>query len=415
MLRAWVGATALCIFSNELNAASRAEETLRVMSFNMHAYHPYQEAPRYSENRFTGEIKALQPHIFYFQWEELIRGSLRRQETLATELREHSPDVLFLQEVVAGARNAPKTCEEFYANNTALALAREWNENLIVYSACRGNVGWVTDSRSFQDMRVLRRTASTLEVVHDYNTNPYPHGMVVEGTALVVKQPWQLRNSFELRLPTGVGQDRFFVQVGELYRSDSRVRWQRDPWYLIANIHAPHKLMHFEAAVALRRWIASHLKGHPQRHLFKGVIVGGDFNALYEEAAFKAWTLKMQDPVFPSSLEDELFRLNADNQYKAWASIFPLEWARERIFRSVAGLRDLWRQRTEKNWVEWGQLAQQKGVCFNACDLEGRIDHFVASSSIQLRSAGVLYEDSTFDNAVEKLSDHPAVVADFVY
>ena len=76
-------------------------ENLRILSLNLHGYHPTGEAPRYFENRM-GEIRSAPSDIFYFQWQEILRGRALRAKRLSSAIKQVAPHIVLFQEVAAG-------------------------------------------------------------------------------------------------------------------------------------------------------------------------------------------------------------------------------------------------------------------------------------------------------------------------
>ena len=180
-------------------------DRLSLFSLNLHGYHPMGEARRYREDR-DGRIRPAGVYpsgvpLSFFTTDELDRGHRRRLDRLAADLRRLAPDVICLQEVAAGAPWTPRNCDVFlhdypddwFEANSALRLARRLNEGDRPYRptlACRGNVGWVTGP--FTQERIVTFDGTQRRVLIDFDGNPYPEGILVEGMAVLVRQPWQV-------------------------------------------------------------------------------------------------------------------------------------------------------------------------------------------------------------------------------
>ncbi len=404
------GGLGVALLSLGANAGS-----LRVVSYNLHGHHPYLEAERYLESRAGGPPERAPPHLFYFTRDELRRGSSLRDRRLGQDLRELKPDLLLLQEVVAGWGEANKDCTTFYRGHSAWGVAEQWGVSLDLAAACRGNLGWFTDAQTFRSQRVVKRSDGGWRVVHDFGANPYPSGLVVEGLAIMARHPWILRNNLAVRVAPGVPGEKFFFQASELLRSDKG----RNPyWYLVLNLHGPHKLAHFEVAVAVREWMQRHLARHPEISRFKGVVVGGDFNARIDEVSMRPWFEPSPEEV---SFKQELLDLNEDPHYKPWARVSPFSWAVSRIENAF----ERWKAMLPARWIfleDALSLARAGGRCDirgarglpAVCDRPGGIDHILTSSALSLRNSFVLYPDTSFESSLDQLSDHPATVADFI-
>lgn len=415
--------TAMFLYSMAYSAtvfgaeASRGfRDSFRVLSLNLHAYHPFGQDQRYLETRETGVIKKAKPHIFYFSPEELRRGSRERDRRLIQDLKKIDADILVFQEVASGWGESNKNCQQFYSGNTVVALAQLAPFLGKAHSACRGNIGWITSGGLFSKHRVLAPSAEGYRVVFDYGADPYPSGLVIEGMAVVVRSPFVVRANLEERIPTHSFEEDHFFQAVEI----------QDPsgaWILLLNLHLPHKLKNFEASVALRGWIDSYVERHSDAAAFLGHLVVGDFNAYREESAMEAWSLSSEmgrGSSFPAEeLSRQLMESNDDMEYKPWASIWPREHALSRINSAIDALRELWERGLPHlvGAVDWNRLENDcadftlPGVS-RSCSRNGRIDFIKHSSGFRTRRASVLYPETTFMDSLDQLSDHPAVLAE---
>ena len=419
----------------------------RILSLNLHAYHPMGEAPRILQNRL-GETQEANSDIFFFTPEELDRGSRKRLDVLTKAISELQPDVVLFQEVTAGAPGRT-TCQDFYApstqdelhENTTLRLKRRLDSigsNYQAHLSCRGNVGWITNASTFRDHQVLRSTQDgRTEVVIPFGANPYPKGMLIEGLSILTRKPLEVVEHLEWNLPYNETPDRFFVQTLVFSVGPAKTN---SPIYVIANIHGGHKVRHFEQAVALRKRIDSHIGQAAWRNRFKAMFIAGDFNAqLYrpkgktgfiESTPWEVFVdgqfdLRVQNPNFdPTLLAKRLEELNANFRYKPWATIPDLQEARRRIQAAVQAFVQ-WQKSSvlpslgiSQTLIDAQSRAQSLGLCrptkvWNiTCARENNIDHIFYSPQIKLRNSFIVFSNSDW-KSTEGLSDHPGVQAHF--
>ncbi|HAR41809.1 MAG TPA: hypothetical protein DCS07_04145 [Bdellovibrionales bacterium] len=327
----------LCSFS--ISHASAAP--ISVLSFNLHGYHPTGEPERWLENR-DGSRTATDSYLFFFAHQELERGHRVRLDRLARDLRQMSPDILFLQEVAAGSGETPKDCAAFYkkpANrnddrfelNSVLRLANRLPDTYRAALACRGNVGWWTNQDTFKDQRVIRYTGpqnTRPEVVFDFGANPYPGGLIVEGLAMLVKAPLAIADEQRWTIPTSIAGDNGFVQAAAILLNGKRAD---SPWVIAVNVHGARKLKHFEQAVQIRRKISEYLSSLRLPGPFAGTIVGGDFNAqLSPDVSTVPWEMELSGRRYLSwpleaaqlkTLKNELIKYNFNEKVDADASV----------------------------------------------------------------------------------------------
>ena len=159
--------------------SSSVVASIKFMTLNMHGFHPMDEAIRYIEKR-DGSIKRSSSYLYYFTREELARGHEKRIDQLAHDISILSPDVLALQEVVAGPIDRKKNCSDFYKSyegsptileNTALQLEDHLNEkdnSYISLLACRGNTGWQTNDETFRNKRIVKYSKIILKKAIDF-------------------------------------------------------------------------------------------------------------------------------------------------------------------------------------------------------------------------------------------------------
>jgi endonuclease/exonuclease/phosphatase family metal-dependent hydrolase len=418
-------------------ALSSAAVTVTAMTLNLHGYHPMGERQRW-QAQADGTLRPRDPDPFLFTLDELRRGTRRQLDTLAGDVAELAPDVIALQEVAAGLPGGPLDCAVFerpaegrdeLGVNTAERLAlRLANAGYTAYRACRGNVGWVTDADTVGAGPIGWRDADgRLQAVFPAHADAYPHGMLVEGFALLVRSPWRVHANRVVRAAYGERGEQAVFQQAVIVRPDGR-------WLVVVNVHAGHKVVHFEQAVAIRRAVAEAWPATARElgaEAFAGTIMLGDFNAyLYRptpddpgEISTAPWELAragVYDLTSPDAVRRELpgllVALNADAAYKPWASLPPAEAAR-RVHAAVDGLAELLQsQGAHLRSTEALAAAQSTGRCAPparpeaACVHAERIDHIFFSQELTVEDAFVIYPRNAFDSA-EGTTDHPGIVA----
>lgn len=426
-----------------------AKAETRAVTLNLHGHHPMGAQPRYFEYR-DGRIEKAPPDLFYFRLHEVTSGEARRQAKLAEILQEIDPDFVAMQEVVAGRPGGPLDCDTFhkvtdadvFGGNVALRLIQneKLNGNYRAALVCRGNVGWVTGTDIFRDRRIVKvdqsqsGQASKTQVIWDFHEAPYPSGMVVEGFAIVHKVSWNSVRNERRVLQVGARRDGFVFQLAAFQNNDGRR-------VIIANLHAGHKVRHFEQAVAVRNdvelfrrelsWPAS-----------VPLLIMGDFNEPFTlpngetNLLTLPWSLKRHphfdwsvsgEPRFPgaSDLKDSLEVLSRNNDYKPWANVPD---ASERIQYSISRLEEILHGPSEDCLSrsagcavqDYSQIALQE--IFESCgagcqaeeagasqDVPGRIDFIFAPEQIPVLGFGLLGRDSW--DTLDFVSDHPLIWA----
>jgi len=423
-------------------SVAQAGTPFSVMSLNLHGYHPMGETQRWMQAR-DGSVEAAPPDLFFFTRDELARGHARRLDVLASAIREMDPDVVFLQEVAAGGPDSPKDCETFYAEgaydafeqNSALRLGARLSrlgKDYRMLPACRGNTGWWTDVRSFKDYRILRSRPNSngLDVVFDFGANPYPRGLVVEGFAVLVRKGMQILDQRVLKLPLAEPLGKSVAQLVTLTPDGKR-------WFVMVNLHASHKLRHFEYALAVRKAVADYLREARFAGELGGVVVGGDFNAqLYRpaqgmgEVSTVPWEIAAAGEydfspshINANALRERLDALNRDTIYKPWENITDPVEARRRIDAAVTAFLDLGRSwkispPLSHSWVmqETLEMARAQGACQSggawdaSCSYDRRIDLIFADPSLRVRESHVLFSKNNW-MALDGVSDHPGIFA----
>lgn len=436
----------LTIFGFELH--SNAAE-LSVLTFNLHGYHPMGERERVFEDR-AGLRTRAPSDIYFFTWDEIVSGHEKRLNELSQRLGSVRPDLVFLQEVGAGAPDSKHDCTDFTrvfqeenaAENTALRLVRRLRSQGISYQAllaCRGNSGWVTSANTFSERRVLAADAiherghsvRSAEVVYDFGANPYPRGIIVEGNAILAGTSIRVISSQGVHVPVAAGKEDHFFQavVFETKLAPGRT--------LAINVHMGHKLRNFEHAVAIRNWVEStKLKLGIDR-----VLIGGDFNETasgrlsdHREATltmmpFEIYSRGLFDLRLPadSAKRNEWIakiatRLNAINflpDYKAFATIRNPSEVRARIDSAIASFLPLWQEAKDpvpafEESRASAQLCRPFSSWRGACDYRSRIDYWFSSASLQATEFSIFESDADYYRT-DRLSDHPAVFTRYRY
>lgn len=413
---------------------------LRVLTLNLHGYHPMGEAERWARMG-DGSLVRQPSHPFYFTRDELERGSGRQMEALSDAIDRLQVDIVALQEVAAGLPEQNKTCDDFHAThggdvlgtNTAVRLQRRLaDQGYAVHLACRGNVGWTTSEGTFAATSIgRRRVDGSFEALYSGRANPYPRGLLVEGFALLVKAPWTVRENAVLRVPFNERGDVAMAQFAIIDHPTAG-------WLALLNLHAGHKLAHFEQAVAFRRKVLELVAARRDawRHrTYLGTMMAGDFNAYLhrpsepiaesgartEEVSSVPWELRhgsSYDYTSPSmvreKLASELKVINDDSAYKPWASVTNAEEAERRIAQAVEALARLLEADDDLAQTEMLSAAQVGGRCTpsplveGACEVEGRIDHVYMATPLNLANAFVAFPRNDFVSTAGT-SDHPGL------
>jgi len=428
-----------CMYAHSALAAS-----LSVLSLNLHGYHPTNEGSRWLE-KADGKLTQADSMLFFFNLEELDRGHRLRLNQLAKDLTQMKPDIVFLQEVAAGHPSKQKNCSDFYQKpnsknddrfelNSALRLANRLPDTYQAFLACRGNVGWWTDATTFRDQRVLRSLdaqGSKREVVFDFNSNPYPSGLIIEGLAILVKAPLAVADEQHWVIPTAIPGDNGFVQASTILLNSRRAD---SPWIIAVNVHGARKLKHFEQAVQIRRNILAYLATIKLPGRFAGTIIGGDFNAtLPPEPSTLPWQMDLTgrtDLRWPLEarklgyLKSELLRFNKDEKIDPDANILDPVEAELRVDHAVENLLNFSAEwNPNHSGYSWGlkealATAQVQGACnlpktWNpACSIRNRIDLLLSNTDLPVLNAYVLYSNHDW-KTLRSLSDHPGVWAEY--
>lgn len=392
--------------------------SISLLSLNLHGYHPMREAPRWIEHR-DGKIERAESKLFYFTREELERGDRKRLDLLAQNIAKLQPEILLFQEVAAGTPEdrqknciqfqlGPKLGQDSFGPNEVLRLAARLAQKGLHYEAalaCRGNTGWWTEPTTFAQKRILRGEESqSKEIVFDYSSNPYPNGLLLEGTAVLVKAPWRILINREWRIPyrSDRPEATFFFQTVELARGPE----SNAPWILIANLHAGWELDHFEQAIAVRETIQMHLETARHSGPFLGVIFAGDFNA-------ELYRPDLREKSEPSTLPWEVHSEMALDRSQIRESLLKMKNEPSRVDSALTRL-DLLLASRPPRLLEAIETAQETGSCRpqrdipSSCFRKERIDLAYATSNARVRNAYVLYPENDWVT-LEGVSDHPGL------
>ncbi|HLD99747.1 MAG TPA: hypothetical protein VJB59_05780 [Bdellovibrionota bacterium] len=434
-------------------AASRNDD-LRVMSLNLHGYHPTGAPERWMENR-AGQKRLADSNLFFFSRDELDSGHRRRLDRLASDLMKLKPSIILLQEVAASGPGMPKTCTEFFAQppgdpahlNAAVRLLRRLKtrgEDYELSTVCRGNLGWWTEPSTFATKRILRKTNSnTFEVVHDFDSNPYPDGIVVEGLAILVRKSWRILDEqrWTLDIP-GAPDSKSIIQAITIGKADQ--------WFVAVNVHAGRRFQHFEQAVALRERLAEYLRDARFQGQYAGLVIGGDFNAgLYRpnqvvekgEISTVPWEVSVPgeysllSPPFREqipALRTQLVALaretppappNDGFEEEVNRPVLPIAEAEARathalerlgrLLDSPAPVRHSWTLAESLHKANVSRKCQPESGIDSACSFSQRIDHLFAEPWLRLSNAFILFPRNNW-TSLDSVSDHPGVFASFL-
>jgi endonuclease/exonuclease/phosphatase family metal-dependent hydrolase len=427
-----------------------------ILSLNLHGHHPTGETPRWHEDSI-GRLRAADSNLFYFTAEELDRGSRRRLDRLADAIHRLGPDLILLQEVAAGCPWAARDeamfhrsfPDDWFEANSALRLTSRlnrlageagWSAHLV----CRGNVGWHTHAGTFTRERIVTfDDGGRRRIVHDFNANPYPAGILVEGFALLARQPWRVANQERRDLTHNRLGHKVTVQAAIVERGAG------GPWLAAVNVHLGHKLAHFEQALAVRRLAAELGRQANLPGPCLGVVVGGDFNAgLYRplphgvaaedpsrhapvgrpigpaggEASMAPWEYACpgrwdwRRPSRRGEVLAALWSLHDDRGYKPWATP-PDATAAGRITDAVDSFFALAGELPDEalRWQDAVETAGSTAVAARtglpvAASLTGRIDYLLTAPSLRAVEAAVLWPEHDW-HRTDGLSDHPGLWA----
>ncbi len=424
---------------------------LRAITLNLHGYHPMGEAPR-AWLHPDGRVEPTTDHLFHFSAQEIYRGNRRRLNRLAHDLCDLAPDFVLLQEVAAGGPDTKKNpavfdrTEPADGDETNTAQRLRWRmPGYACVTACRGNTGWITGANHFATASMGAITPDGPQVIFPVGTCPYPNGLIVEGFAILFNAAWTCQHNETWTVPYNPQGEITTVQAARFTRDDHSL--------LIINLHAGHKLAHFEQAVALRRRISEELAKCPAG---TELLVGGDFNSvLYRpggtkplSAGFKGTSQAVEayaDQTTPGDialvpwevaqpghfdfrisepswdqLVPSLTAYSADNHYKPWASVDGKE-AKARI-RTAVDAFAIWQHNATHGMcplLEALETAPQPPDLNNvtglhpATMLDHRIDFLFSTPGLQPTAATLLYANA-WTESLTTVSDHPALLADYL-
>jgi endonuclease/exonuclease/phosphatase family metal-dependent hydrolase len=392
--------------------------------------------------------------LFYFNSVELEEGEALRQRELGKILGNLDLDFIAFQEVAAGLPGEEKSCAVFsltergdgsqaFGVNSVLRLAAQPRfSNYSAALACRGNTGWRTSDGIFSQRRVLTKpkagSAASPRVVWDFDENPYPAGILVEGMAILHRRDWRLVTGEMRQLSVGPYHESFGYQVAAFERILSGGEAQR---VIVANIHGGHKVRNFEQAAAVRMDLLDVLDGLGWPLVAPQVILGDINESLvrvraqggattgrkvprwfaspWEFARPGVFDLTLESsgeqrvqPRFPVDLVAQIDADNLDAGYKPWAQVpdargragHALELLRrfqDRLAR--AGGSGVLKEAVYE--VELQQPGPSLHVGFE------RIDHIFVPAVSVVTGGKVLGEDISW-STLDFVSDHPLVWAE---
>lgn len=449
--------------------------SIRLGTLNLHGYHPMMQPLRSFEYR-DGRQEPAPSDLFYFSLRELEEGERVRQKALSQLLLELDLDIIAFQEVGAGLPGSSKTCDAFEAEgdspdalgvNTLLRLkSRPELKHYSVSLACRGNTGWRTSPGIFKDRRIVTSAGAPnqglTQVVWDFDSNPYPNGLIVEGLGLMFKREWRLALGQMRNLKVGPAQESFSYQVAALEKPIS----QGVERLVLANIHGGHKVRNFEQAAAVRLDLVEVLdalgwpqatprlvlgdineglpRGSESRNQRNGQAHVSDGPPDSEGVRWYAapWEFR-RDGLFdltpvphgrggervrlPADLVSRIEADNRDSSYKSWATVSD---AKERVLYALRVLEQVYErtaqvaQEPSENTPPSGALPEQEPpglVLFDALDsvrshvgktpVHELIDHIFVPAGARVTRADSLGQDLSW-KTLSFVSDHPLIWAE---
>ena len=397
------------------------------------------ESPRWFVDK-SGNYLQAPPNIFYFTKSELSRGHRRRINHLAELIVQYRPDIIFLQEVGAGFAENSLNNDIYYKHanndfdwmNSALRLTnRVTHLGYSCYVSCRGNIGWITGSETFQNHRIFKGEKSPEQLVYDFGANPYPNGVMIEGYAILIKSPWHRVYHQGWDLIFNAAGDKVNVQMALI--TNPQAKKPNSPQLMLVNVHCGHKLVHFEQAVRIRKAITAFLRTIADH---TDLVVAGDFNAeLYRPSVYPfgeistvPWEIFCKNtfdfrtkfnPEAKMHLINELTDLNLNKNYKPWASVENCSLAQNRIKLAVQAFID-WQIEEEKNestqlnlqpTIPNNRIEKTKVVENNAnlgCDHD-QIDHIFVNQNFTIKGCRFLSKS----DGLNSVSDHPIIFATY--
>ncbi len=416
---------------------------LSVLSLNLHGYHPMGEGLRFLQDR-AGKIEKAESKLFYFMPDELERGHTKRLDELGAQLKRLLPDIVFFQEVAAGGPWGPeKNCDLFYRdlgeafeNNSVHRLAarlqlrvNESSRNYSVLLGCRGNTGWWTTSETFKDKRVLRQNPnSQFETVFDFNANPYPSGLIIEGTGILVSKKFDVLEDKVWHVKVDeLGRDLYFqtavIRLGHQARAGVMIA---------VNVHMGWATDHLFEALKLREAVAAYSKNWEKKLglsgvPYLGVMIGGDFNAVQ----FQGEHLSKDRGKTPELTFFEGFRegvydfLGSQKNWQTEFSQAALKFDHKPSESQISSLVDEWSS-LQNRWAELAgrvhalglensvsraireSRCEQFSFLNSKCTSEDRIDHLFSDRAFQLQNASIVFAEDNWESLLG-VSDHPGI------
>eukprot|EP01105_Mastigella_eilhardi_P000194 TRINITY_DN1022_c0_g1_i1.p1 TRINITY_DN1022_c0_g1~~TRINITY_DN1022_c0_g1_i1.p1 ORF type:complete len:289 (-),score=71.31 TRINITY_DN1022_c0_g1_i1:25-891(-) len=280
-------------------------------------------------------------------------------------------------------------------------------------------------------MRIVKKTNGMgTEVVFDFDSNPYPRGIIVEGFGMLVRRPLIFASA-------GIWNLKFNVQGHNVCCQFAKVANASGKWFLVVNIHAGHKLEHFEQAVAIRKCMAEYVTEQHDDANYIGSVIGGDFNAhLYRanaggEAVTVAWEVRGPEGVFDFDLGGErgkgqmrklrkLLRDESESKRKEWASVRGAEAAARvdaallefMLLQCDGACSPLVQVTAAKKGKEWWLNLPEKYEAATARKCSS-IDHVLVSHWWDPQGLCVLFGKANWSRT-SSVSDHPIFVATVV-
>lgn len=408
---------------------------LSILSLNLHGYHPMGESSRYLQKGKDRKFSKSLSHLYYFTPQELTRGNEQRLDLLTTELKEIKADIILLQEVGGGDWNKPsKNCNDFTKKfakdspyeNTALRMQRRMTE-YTPHLACRGNVGWITNQRTFDDVTVYNKHK---KIIFKKGDNPYPHGILVEGMGILTSKNIKVLDHYFWNFPFNYKGQLLFTQIIRFQKVNSKNK----KWYLLFNVHMGHKINHIEQSFSIQHAALNYINNHSDRDNFGGLLVGGDFNAMlyrkghYIDSSMTSWEIKVDgqfDFSTPSShegLKDLYHKLNNLKFYKHWASIKNQYEADTRITHIIESFNNLKERQSaygifpmqssldyiERKYKTCSPKKKYRGFC----GLKNRIDFIFATKNIIPKRSFMIFKENSWTK-LNNYSDHPGILSTF--
>lgn len=346
-------------------------------------------------------------HLHYFSPTEIKRGLEKRQAKLALDIKSLAPDLIFLQEIGGGVIDQKKTCSDFIESNTAQDLQKRLKTHK-VFTGCRGNTGWWTDSHTFSDFKI--ETETSQKIVYQAGDNPYPNSLIIEGLATLTSKKIIVLDHRDETIRINKNNESYFFQLTRFSHVD-----KKDQWWIAINVHGGHKIQHFEQAVATRHYLSQYIRLAPHTEQFSGIIVAGDFNALpiQEEMSMTPWSFDYRWQT-QDILTKELMAMNSSS-YKPFATLSYNE-AKIRVSQTVSSLFDWFARNRSIHDASLKEVLLHSPCVkvqneFNPfCDWKHKIDHIFVSPTMKIKNHSGIYQQNNWTDLASSLSDHPGLL-----